>query len=741
MHLRILTYNVQCLPIEGNIKNGERAEEIARRIVSSRWDYDVVCLNEVFDEGARKKFEDGLKSIYPHHISSAGGERGFVSSLIDTDKAGFAVLAVLAEGLTLGLFGFLAEVEDSGLMIFSRFPFDTQPNPVDVNGSMVPALNWKPYSQRTTMDALSEKGALAVRLQLPDGGKFVVSATHMQSSDKDDEKDADIRASQLAEAWDNMLPLLSEGSARYDFVLCGDLNVDGAMSQPDASDAGSEWKSRFSQPMSGAADYWDAVAFEQSPHLWNPASGTLTHPVDRGITLSNVPGGRRYDYFMTRPGDGSRNLQHAFIDHSLSKTTTELPFISDHWPLACDLIQDNRFPGSNAARGLPVVCDEDSPSFGTSGTLHPGQIAWLCVLNPGTYEFAVTGCELTLYGSNDLSSPLAVYTELDRGTERAVKYVLPAAPTFVKLQAADRHAAPDYSLNIRRFLGTSLRDAIGLGRRNAETSNHRLAAPNSSYECRLGDGEIVADARYFEFDVLETTSGKPQHVRVECASSSGGAPMRLILGNEVAPDVLDVKGNTPYGTGAFAMEAELKAGHYFLVAQRQPGSGFAGSNFSLSWDSNMSVLYGTEAYENTRGDGNVNPLAMLPRPSGIEFRCVEETDSPFDAGTDDIALELFADGVSILSITTDQLGGFDTGDPRWLDSWIPRPITYVDRLELKVVEEDTFVDDRGSIEIPVAAKYRNGGRPIDEMRTNGVVVVTERTDFSGGTYSLKMTLA
>lgn len=739
MHLRLLAYNVQCRPMVDNVDNAVRAQEIAWRIEASPHDFDIVCLNEVFDEDAREKFVAGLKTKYPHYVERIGGDRGFASSLAATDGAGYTALAVGFQALTLGFLEVFGKSQDSGLMLFSRFPFDTWPDPANA-GATLPALQWKPYSKRTDDDALSEKGALAVRLRLPGGDKYVVSVTHMQASPRDDEAHADIRFSQFEEAWDNLKPLISEGNREYDFVHCGDMNVNGAMTLPDAGDAGREWKARFSQPMHGPADYWDAVAFEQSPHLWEAGRAGLTHPVDPGITVPTVNGDRRYDYFLTRPGTGHRTLQHAFIDHPLCATVRSLPFTSDHWPVVADFLHDHVGPGTSAARGIPVICDDTSPSFGTSGALRPGEIDWFCVLRSGTYEFATFGADIALYAEDNLSRPLAAYQTLDRGAERSSKYLLPNAPVFVKVQGSDRHARTDYALNIRRFLGTGLRDAIGLVRRREETSDHRVGAPDSDYECRLGDGETIADARYFEFDVLPTTSGKPQWVRLACASSSGGAPMRLIVGREVAPDLLDVAANTAYGTGAFSLAAELEPGHYFVVAQRQPGSGFAASQFSLSWDSNVSTLYTPAAYAAPPAPGGFNPLAGLPPPEGIQLSCIEETDSPFDAGSDDLALELFADGVSVATISNRELGNFDTGDFRWLDPWLGSPITYVDRLELKFFEEDTFVDDLGSLEFPVAASYRSGGRPVVRSLHDGAVVVAERVDFSGGTYEVKLTL-
>jgi hypothetical protein len=97
--------------------------------------------------------------------------------------------------------------------------------------------------------------------------------------------------------------------------------------------------------------------------------------------------------------------------------------------------------------------------------------------------------------------------------------------------------------------------------------------------------------------------------------------------------------------------------------------------------------------------------------------------------------------VSVAVIPNREIGNFDTGDIRWLDPWLSSPVTYVERLELKFFEEDTFVDDLGSLEFPVAAKYRGGGRPTVRSLDGGAVVVAERVDFSGGTYEVKLTLA
>jgi hypothetical protein len=215
----------------------------------------------------------------------------------------------------------------------------------------------------------------------------------------------------------------------------------------------------------------------------------------------------------------------------------------------------------------------------------------------------------------------------------------------------------------------------------------------------------------------------------------------MIVGREVAPDFLSVDANTSYSTGAQSLSVELNAGHYFLVIQRQQGMGFAPANFKVSWDSSVSTLYTPEQYHSMSLAGGFNPLAGLPPPEGVKLHCLEETDSPFDLGSDDIAVELFADGVNVASISNGAFGGgFDTGDHRYLDPWISRPVVYSESLELKIVEEDTVVDDLGGIWVHSAAAYRSGSLPVARMLSSSVMVATEKTDFDGGTYSLTLTL-
>ena len=82
--LRVLTYNVQMrswameVGAQGSLTPytsvEERAKTIAKRILGSPQQYDVVCLQEVFDEDGRAILADALGDAYPHRIEKSDAD-------------------------------------------------------------------------------------------------------------------------------------------------------------------------------------------------------------------------------------------------------------------------------------------------------------------------------------------------------------------------------------------------------------------------------------------------------------------------------------------------------------------------------------------------------------------------------------------------------------------------------------------------------------------------------------------
>lgn len=168
----ILTFNCQLLLWHTDT---ERARKIALQIIEEG--PHIVCLQEVFDDEARAAIADGLKDEYPYYVS----------------RAGFKAACGLGE--------------DSGLMIFSKFPIEKVKFVLFYN--CVCGLS----------DSVASKGA--VRADIRIDGKIVrVINTHLYASYMAVEE----RIEQLECIADY---IDDTDTDVHGIVLCGDLNIPG----------------------------------------------------------------------------------------------------------------------------------------------------------------------------------------------------------------------------------------------------------------------------------------------------------------------------------------------------------------------------------------------------------------------------------------------------------------------------------------------------------------------------------
>ena len=190
--IRVLSFNVRMLP--GPFGDGdidlERATAIARRMK----DYDVVCLQELFDEEAREVFLD------------AAFAQGF---------PGDSIVAKLWDDWLH---------EDSGLFFASRLPFasgkDYGYEEFDDNASL-------------TFDSLADKGIFAAPLDVGGGKRLYVFHTHMQS-DVQEHEYTTVRERQLEQIRRLMVRALQKESnlANVSALFLGDMNVIGETKPP-----------------------------------------------------------------------------------------------------------------------------------------------------------------------------------------------------------------------------------------------------------------------------------------------------------------------------------------------------------------------------------------------------------------------------------------------------------------------------------------------------------------------------
>jgi len=211
----------------------DRALEIAAGIL--RANIDVVALNEVFDEDARDALHDALSPHFPHVVKKV-------------DRALSFEVGSGGDSGPISVFN----VQDSGLMLFSKFPFE----PLTDTGHLAPDGDVEIISAGTTLDndvdrivafhdytdqcampdCLGAKGTAMVRIRKSADEIFNVAFTHLEASyDSDDARQAEARflnrASQLSVGHQVVEESLTDQQALTEKTFfMGDLNVKGRFS-------------------------------------------------------------------------------------------------------------------------------------------------------------------------------------------------------------------------------------------------------------------------------------------------------------------------------------------------------------------------------------------------------------------------------------------------------------------------------------------------------------------------------
>jgi len=182
--VRVLSLNVKMLPgpFGQKGKDEARAREIARRL----GDYDVVCLQELFDEEVREIFTEAVRDQGFEHV---------VEKLHDDWLH-----------------------EDSGLFFASRFPIS--------RGGAAQGFEEFEDTAYFSSDSLSDKGIFLARLELPRRKALYVFHTHMQS-DESPGQHRDVRDRQFEQIRRFMVRGLQKerSLSRTAAVFLGDFNV------------------------------------------------------------------------------------------------------------------------------------------------------------------------------------------------------------------------------------------------------------------------------------------------------------------------------------------------------------------------------------------------------------------------------------------------------------------------------------------------------------------------------------
>jgi len=751
--LRIVTFNTQLrswameIGARGDPFFDETAESraraIARRILNSSFDYDIVALNEVFDEDAREILEDDLAAKYPN-------------ALIKADVKDLALQAVggafvLTTNLLLAAYGisvlFSTKLEDSGLMLFSRFPFATIPPPPGFEAFYpggIPYVFFLPYTVSKGDDEAAAKGAVFARIMIGPGDPCDVIISHTQASYDSDDEHSSTRATQFLEVFGMVkthigLPMPQE----REVIFMGDLNVEGAFREAGVSQ---EWTSIFNTPggffTDGIHDSW---VYQQSPGAFfsTPASHPRAYPGpwDLGLTTADS---KRLDYILQRPPGGDRlTTQHLTIAYELTTSNpaidgSVIPYTSDHYALRADLAREH--PHCRAATALVVPLNPAAPDFQRNGTLRPGRMEWYRFDQPGTYAFnalPVAGPTpaFEVYLGTNLTMPMSQY-RLEVLPDRGLKYVLPDAPFFVRVFYPDRHVGGTYQFRSYRYTGRSREEAIQLvphiPLRHTTTGNAPLNSDDPATPWDEGD------AVWFCADTDRVDSGRDQDLvfRIRHLYNVPIFNLMLLLQDDAGNlQLLDQTGPVrDQGEVRWATSRRVRL--YVLVKRDDPRYPlghplkYSATDFVVEFATNLTYLFGL------KGGRPGNELRVF---------CSDETDGFLgsEAGADDMRINLKTDGLLEQSLSNDDVGDFDQGDTRSLEPWV-NVVRYVESYTVELVEmDDVSADDRASVTIPNIAQVEAmvGTFALVSKEGDGTLHGWFQIDFGDGKYRFHCSLA
>ena len=229
-----------CL-LQINGKTEAQAKKLADTILKDAGRFDIIAINEAWDEDAKQVLVDKLKLEYPNYV------RKIDADLIQLRGATLqAILNGLSPAAAVAIYGLPIEKingEDSGLMLFANANFKFLPLPDqsfkwgDAKDETLEAktdeVGFTLFEPCEGFDCLSAKGAAIVRLRhLPSQRNYTVVFSHLQA-DYFDKSPPEINAgaregqfAQVEKLIETTLSPLSDSERRQERVLMmGDLNV------------------------------------------------------------------------------------------------------------------------------------------------------------------------------------------------------------------------------------------------------------------------------------------------------------------------------------------------------------------------------------------------------------------------------------------------------------------------------------------------------------------------------------
>jgi endonuclease/exonuclease/phosphatase family metal-dependent hydrolase len=644
------------------------AQTLADRILDDADRFDILVLNEVWDENAKDILVERLKVKFPVYVKKL-------------DAPLVTLRAAVVDGLPT-FNGTKLNGEDSGLMLFARRGFTALALPSNTHrwggnkGTLKASTSrvaFKLFMDYDSDDAYAAKGVGFIRLRHNSSRTvYNVAFTHLQA-DYPDNKEffAATRKKQLADVRtvieQTLAPLgkLNELLQRERLIVAGDLNV-AVLShgQQEWADLFNSNGSFFTKPL---YDTWKAA----SPD----ASRGETNEVDQD----------RLDYVLAsvepfRTDLGGRQpmcAQHATVpvdfktlesDHFMVHVDFNLGFHHCH-PRIAYQVSAQELTGNQAIDKHPSNTNVD-----VTRIAYPGAMQWFRVNTGSAGTYTITRLsspgqvKMDIYAPEDLTTPISRYNlttvqfPLGEGMAYADKYALPKE-YYIRISGPTRSWTGDYKLLIKRNNCASRDDACLL----------QPGMPQTARLTGMGEQNTVGQVQneaWFRFDVVgQSDAGVAQTIDLlgfGAAALPGGSTMLVDWANP--------------GGGALAITDEAfgrrwkgrasdGASGYIVMKQGQPGP--QGVTVVGSFDTSLRIL------------------------DFSHLICADETNP--EVGSDDIYTRINVDGTWFRAPASGSVE-FDCDNSRHPRDWRiytgRNRIVYVDALKIRVLElDDTSPDD------------------------------------------------
>lgn len=668
-NIKIMTFNIQAQawPASTSSEAVKRAKAVIKALRSSRPEDtpDVVVFNEADNEATKKTLVNGLNFMYPNFIESFGG--------------------------------FPARPNDSGLAIFSRFPFVTLPaSDRNVSGDKA---RFAPFgSAFSGVDGLADKGVGLV--QISTGLQFevvTIAFTHMQAFYKYVGQHSSIRKKQLNTISELLKDLLGDPVQNFNWskvILMGDLNIRGDL-HPSVN---GEWKNVF---VLDPGIYRDVLADGWRTFMKAPGASREKDP---GLTNTNLaheprlPAGlqERLDYMCFPNPDSNPDFQtRQLIPHymrilpfghtDLDKRYRDIN--SDHKAILADIHWN--FPNSSPSTAFT--------RFDFNTHTHPtglvpfhtitmdirsqGAYQWIYLNDPGTYTFfADRKVEVGYFFEDEVSVPVKPYEKIrvtemgfndnffptmimEFGLDEVGYQVDVYKPVFIRIRGGEFH--PDFegtcSFGYIKHTGETWQTAIKLRAWDKPKNpnlpfNQDNGASDHCWFVASIDGQLWSGQNHTSQFYIENKDKK----QVKVSLFDDQPPTRVVGVLEQVRSRIQV----PYTTHS--------PQRIYMLLKRTSNTDI---NFAAGWKSEISYL----------------------SHSNFTLFCKKETSEP--SASDEIRIKLFADDhdVPVMDALRED---FDAGELKLFSNHLPsRQIGFKNHLRVQIIEEDDISEDDVSVEV------------------------------------------